>query len=108
MTTYGVIGERCLQQVCPSHHVDWSCESCWTQITGAFEDTLKLTERREIQSAIKPHACDSEEIGVSCGMGEALQAYEQLGLLRRFTAYSCKIVKCEEPALYSRFPKHAP
>jgi len=97
-----------LQQVCPSHHVNWACDSCWTQITGAFEDTLKPAERRAIQSVIDPHACDSEEMGHSCEMGEALQAYERLGLLKRFTAHSCKIVKCEEPALCSRFPKHAP
>lgn len=39
-----------LRQSCPRNHVDWTCDSCWTQLTGAFEDTLGTSDRRRFHA----------------------------------------------------------
>jgi hypothetical protein len=97
-----------LQQACPGRHVDWACDTCWTQLTGAFEDTLGAYDRQKISRIVDFRDCEQEKAGFSCEMDASLRAYERVGLLRRFVAFGCQAVKCEEPALCSRFPDHAP
>jgi hypothetical protein len=97
-----------LQRSCPNNHVDWTCDMCWTQLTGAFEDTLGASDQRKISRVRDFRGCERERFGLSCEMGVSLKAYLQVGLLRRFAAFGCRAVKCEEPALCSRFPDHAP
>ncbi len=97
-----------LQKSCPTRHVDWTCDGCWTQLTGAFEDTLAAADQRKISRVRDVRACEQETIGFSCEMGASLDAYKRVGLLRRFVTFGCRAVKCEEVALCSRFPDHAP
>lgn len=97
-----------LQQSCPENHVDWAGDMSWTELTGAFEDTLGATDQRTISRFSDFRGCEREKFGLSCEMGATLKAYERAGLLRRFVAFGCRAVKCEEPALCSRFPDHAP
>jgi hypothetical protein len=97
-----------LQRSCPNNHVDWTCDMCWTQLTGAFEDTLGASDQRKISRVRDFRGCENEKIGLSCEMGASLKAYLQVGLLQRLAAFGCRAVKCEEPALCTRFPDHAP
>jgi len=96
------------QQSCPGNHVEWTCDSCWTELTGAFEDTLGASDQRKISRVRDFRGCEGEKIGLSCEMGASLKAYLRAGLLRRFVVFGGRAVKCEEPALCSRFPNHAP
>jgi hypothetical protein len=97
-----------LQRSCPNNHVDWTCDMCWTQLTGAFEDTLSASDQRKISRFRDFRGCENEKIGLSWEMGASLKAYLQVGLLRRFAAFGCRAVKCEDFALCTRFPDHAP
>lgn len=97
-----------LQQSCPENHVEWTCDSCWTQLTGAFEDNLGRSDRRKVSRVRDFRGCEREKIGLSCEMGASLTAYLRTRLLQRFVVFGCRAVKCEEPALCSRFPDHAP
>jgi hypothetical protein len=97
-----------LRRRCPSHHVEWLCDGCWTQLTGAFEDTLPKPVRARVSRLTDMKPCANEGIGLSCEMGQSLAAYRRLALLPRFVAFGCKAVRCEEAALCSRFPDHAP
>jgi hypothetical protein len=98
-----------LNHTCPTRHVDWGCDGCWTQLTGAFEERLAPRTRTRITHiADSRRRCANERAGVSCEMGRSLVAYERLGLLDRFTGFACKVVRCEEPGLCSRFPDHPP
>lgn len=97
-----------LQRSCPENHVDWTCDMCWTQLTGAFEDTLGKSDQRKISRVRDFRGCEQEKIGLSCEMGASLRAYLRAGLLQRFVAFGCRAVRCEEPALCTRFPDHAP
>lgn len=97
-----------LQKSCPKNHVDWACDSCWTQLTGAFEDTLGTSDRQKLSRVRDYHGCEQEKIGLSCEMGASLEAYKRVRLLQRFVSFGCRAVKCEEVALCSRFPNHAP
>src|ERR1700744_1193793 len=65
-----------LQKSFPHNHVDWACDSCWTQLTGAFEDTLGTQDRGNISRVRDYRGCKQEEIGLSCEMGASLEAYK--------------------------------
>ena len=97
-----------LQQACPGRHVDWICDGCSLDLIGGFEDTLGASDRREISRVRDFHDCKGELMGFSCEMAVSLRAYERARFLRRFVAYGCRAVKCEEQALCSRFPHPAP
>ena len=97
-----------LQKACPENHVDWACDTCWTQLTGAFEDTLSEAGRNKVTKNLSFQGCEKEQIGLSCEMSAFLTAFEKAGFLPRFVRFGCRVVKCEEVALCSRFPDHAP
>lgn len=97
-----------LQRSGPKNHVDWTCDMCWTELIGAFEDTLRASDQRKISRVRDFRGCEREQFGLSCEMGASLKAYLRTGLLRRFVKFGCRAVKCEEPALCTRFPDHAP
>lgn len=96
-----------LKRQCPSHHVDWTCDGCWTQLTGAYEDRLRPKQLKAVTKVADiRRQCANERAGFGCEMVRSLVAYDKLHLMRAFTAYGCRVVKCEEPALCSRFPDH--
>ena len=97
--------ERSLNAQCPSHHVNWICDGCYLDLIDGFEARFssKTRERARRIADYKTH-CADEIMGFSCEMERSLIAYRQLGLLRSFTKFGCKHVKCEEPALCSKFP----
>jgi hypothetical protein len=45
------------------------------------------------------HRCSNEQIGFYCEMTVHLDAFNRLGLLRRFAAFACQHYKCAGPAL---------
>src|ERR1700680_2090540 len=55
-----------LQQSCPNNHVDWACDVGWTQLTGAFEDTLGASGQRKLSRVRDFGGCEKEMIGLSC------------------------------------------
>ena len=88
---------------CPNHHVEWTCDGCHLNITEAFEGTLTTKEFSRVERiANSDHYC--ADAGLDCGVGRSLIAYRRLGIMRRFAKFSCRVVKCEEPAFCSRMP----
>ncbi|HLJ62527.1 MAG TPA: hypothetical protein VKT70_00365 [Stellaceae bacterium] len=93
-----------LHHACPRNHVDWTCDGSWMDLIGAFEETLDTADQERIAHFRDYRRCESEVMGFSCEMAVSLEAYQQTKLMRRFVAFGCQAVKCEEPALCSRFP----
>ena len=100
--------EALLYRACPGRHVDSICDGCGLDLIGGFEDTLGASDRRRISRVRDFRPCKGELFGFSCEMAVSLQAYERTRLLRRFVAYGCRAVKCEELGSCSRFPHSAP
>jgi len=91
---------------CPSHHVDWVGDGEWLRLTVGFESTLTRAQRHRLGSLVASNSgpCAGEVAGFSCEMAVSLNAYDRLGLMGRFTKYTCKTVKCEDAAICSRMP----
>ncbi|MEI9927450.1 MAG: hypothetical protein WDN44_06765 [Sphingomonas sp.] len=71
----------------------------------AFERTLPArTRARAVRVADSRRVCAKEQMGFSCEMATALNAYVRLDLMDRFVAFDCRTVKCEEQSICSRFP----
>jgi len=90
---------------CPSHHVDWMCGDCYLSVVEAFDATLsEVDQTRVLKIADTQRFCAGEAMGFGCETTRSLTAYQELGLMRRFAHFSCKVVKCEEAAICSRMP----
>jgi hypothetical protein len=86
-------------------HVDWLYGAAYPYLYDGFEATLAPTKRLKIQRrAATEQNCADETYGHSCELANHLRAYRDLGLMKQFTTYSCRNVKCEEGALCSRAP----
>jgi hypothetical protein len=90
---------------CPSHHVDWMCGDCQLNVIEAFDATLSDQQRRKVAlvADIKTR-CAKETMGFGCEFVSSLDAYNKLGLMKRFVQFGCAAVKCEEAALCSHMP----
>jgi hypothetical protein len=97
-----------LQQSCPEKHVDWKCDSCWSELTGAFEDTLGTSDQRKISRVRDFRVCEQEKIGILCEMGASLRAYLRAGSLQHFVAFGCRAVKCERTGTLQPFSGSRP
>jgi hypothetical protein len=87
-------------RTCPGHHVNWIFQDGHLALIEGFEPTLSNgVRRRLVRLEDFPHRCASEVGGFACEFGAALAAYARVGLMRSFVAYSCRHVKCEEPAV---------
>lgn len=94
-----------LARTCPSHHVDWIGDGGYDELLGAFNATLDAATQAKVSAiADYAHRCAQETAGFSCEMGVHLAAFQQTGLLDRFTRFGCQIVRCEEFASCSRRP----
>ncbi|HUO12725.1 MAG TPA: hypothetical protein VMU37_08215 [Caulobacteraceae bacterium] len=94
-----------LASICPKRHVDWLYIDAYPDLYGAFNATLSENERRRVDLvASTTRNCATETMGFSCELANHLRAYQRLGLLDAFTAFSCRKVRCEEAALCSRAP----
>jgi len=88
--------------MCPSHHVEWNlCSGCLLELTEGFEKDLPKPLHRRIIKVADYRPCVGEQLGFFCEVSVSLKAYQQTGLLPRFTAFACRKVKCEEPSICS-------
>ena len=92
--------ERETHRQCPSHHVDWIADGLYDELLGGFTQTLPKPTQRKIDSiADYSRRCKEEIAGFSCEMATDLDAFNKLGLLKRFTAFGCHHWTCEEESL---------
>lgn len=95
-----------LQRQCPSNHVDWIAGDFYDELVTAFVQTLPPSSQRKISSiADYSRRCADEKMGFSCEMSVHLDAFNRLGLLKRFAAFGCHRYKCEEPALCAQLAR---
>lgn len=95
--------ERDLHRQCPTNHVDWIYDDGYDELVGGFVQTLPPSTQRKISSiADYARRCSKETAGFSCEMFVHLDAFNKLGLLKRFTAFGCRHYKCEDLALCTR------
>jgi hypothetical protein len=89
--------EHELHRQCPSHHVNWIDGGLYDDLVGGFDNRLPTATRRKIQRITTPYdrQCEDAE-GYTCEMATYLNAVERVGLLRRFTAFSCKAYRCKD------------
>jgi len=92
-----------LQRQCPANHVEWVADGDYDELLADFVKTLpRSTQARVAAIADYSHRCSTEQMGFSCEMVVHLDAFNQLGLLRRFAAFGCQRYKCSEPAFCTR------
>lgn len=92
--------ERELHRQCPENHVEWIGDSRYDDLLGAFIHTLPSSTQRKITAlADYQHRCAKEVGGFSCEMAVHLDAFNRLGLLKRFVAFGCRQYKCDDVAL---------
>lgn len=97
--------EHGLHRACPNRHADWIADGSYTELIDAFARTLAARTRAQVaKTANSQRLCAKEQIGFSCEMATALNAYRRLGLMDRFVKFNCRTVKCEERSICSRFP----
>ncbi len=85
---------------CPSNHLEWFPDGSTDDLLGDFYQTLSPSLQHKV-SAIADYSrrCSMEEIGFACEMSINLDAFNKLGLLKRFTAFACHHYKCVEASL---------
>jgi hypothetical protein len=100
------VWSRNLKQMCPGRRVEWVEDGGYLDLLYAFEATLPEKMRDLVRRTGDINSrCSDEKIGFSCEMSVSLETYKRLGLMRRFVAFGCREVRCEEPALCSKFPR---
>ena len=88
---------------CPSHHLEWMCDSCYDDIVGGFERGLpKATQSRIRRIADYSHRCRNEVGGLSCELSVHVDAMRRLGLFKHFVDYSCAEYRCSDEAHCAR------
>ena len=97
--------EAAVKARCPTHHLEWTCDSCWDDFLANFERTLpETTQSRILKVADYSRRCAKEVAGFSCEMSVHVDAINRLGLLKRFVTYGCAHYSCEEAAICIRTP----
>jgi hypothetical protein len=90
-------------QQCPANHLSWISGGLYDELLDGFIHTLPSATQRKISSiADYSHRCSEVTAGFSCEMGVHLDAFNKLGLMKRFAAFACHQYKCTEPALCTR------
>ena len=85
---------------CPANHLSWSSDGMYDELLDGFVRTTSPATQRKIASiADYSHRCSEVTIGFYCEMGVHLDAFNKLGLMKRFAAFACHQYKCTEPAL---------
>jgi hypothetical protein len=91
--------EREVRRQCPANHVEWLADGAHDELLTDFAKTLpRATQKRVDAIADYAHRCADAQIGFYCEMRVHLDAFERLGLLRRFAVFACRRYKCSEPA----------
>jgi len=94
-----------LHRECPSRHVEMLSDGAVPDFLDQFSRTLpSATRKRFDRVADIRRQCAKEQLGFYCEMGQSLDAAQKLGLMHKLVSFGCDAVKCEEPALCSRFP----
>ena len=94
-----------LQKQCPANHIDWDEGSGYDTLLAEFARELPRSTRQKIDF-ITQHSnrCPpGNTAGFGCEMADNLDAFNRLGLLKRFAAFGCRHYKCEEESLCTRF-----
>lgn len=94
--------DQLLSRYCPGRHVGWLADGAWDQFFARFEETLTPAQRNAIraQSEVE-RRCADEQFGFYCERSWMLEAYKTVKVLKNFASYSCRHVRCTEPALCS-------
>jgi hypothetical protein len=90
--------DRAARQQCPSHHLELLGD-IYDELISDFSKTLPSSVN-EKATAIADYSrqCTDETAGFYCEMSTYIHAYKKLGLLGKFTAFSCYRYKCLEGA----------
>ena len=98
-----------LHRECPSRNVEMMADEGFLDFLDQFSRTLpRSTRQRFDRVADIGRQCAKEQLGFYCDMGQSLFAAQKLGLMHKIVSFGCHTVKCEEPALCSRFPGRRP
>jgi hypothetical protein len=92
-----------IRRGCPANHLEWIADGDHDELLANFSKTLHAATQRRID-AIADYAlrCSHEQIGFYCEMAVHLDAFNRLGLLRRFAGFACQHYKCTEPAFCTK------
>ncbi len=83
---------------CPSHHLELLGD-IYDELIDKFSKTLpRSIDEKAISIADYSRRCADETAGFSCEMAVYVDAYKKLGLLKKFTQFSCRQYKCLEAA----------
>jgi hypothetical protein len=95
---------RGLNVACPERHVAWVADGGYSDLLGAYDATLPEAMRRRVSRTADAGRRCADTGGYMCEMAVTLDALEKFGLLRKFVAFGCRTVRCEEIAVCSEFP----
>ena len=86
------------KQICPSHKLDLLGD-VYDDLIGDFSKTLPRSIDAKVNSiAAYSRRCADEKMGFYCEMAVHVDAYEKLGLLKKFATFACSKYKCLEGA----------
>lgn len=90
--------ERGLRHQCPSRHVPWVGDGGYDELLDEFDTSLSRSDFKKLEAEEDFSPC-REVNGFSCEMMVALDAYQRLGLMKRFVDFGCRHVRCEDIAV---------
>jgi hypothetical protein len=88
-----------LQHTCPSHHVEWISGDDHDELLGDFLPTLSQSTRRKVEVIVDESRRCANVMGFYCEFEVNLDAFQKLGLLKRFVHFACHARRCEEAAI---------
>lgn len=99
---------QALHRQCPLNHVEWAAGQSYDELLAAYSRSLSRTQSRRLERvADHQFNCGKVSAGFECEMEAYLRAAWYLGMLKDMAAFSCRMIRCEEPGICSRFP-HMP
>src|ERR1700761_2725398 len=79
-----------LGRTCPSYHVELISDNDHDELIGGFFRTLPAATQGKVNAiADYNRRCSKETMGFYCEMAVDLDAFERLGLLKRFAGFAC-------------------